>query len=87
VRALAEKADPFTRIRLLQLADRYERKPAPPKPAVAPERAGLTDAVGLVEEVLSIRAGGLGVTVKGAEAPIAPTLTSRLLLDIVQGRQ
>src|SRR5262249_22797911 len=30
VRAMAEKADPFTKKRLLDLADRYDRKPRPP---------------------------------------------------------
>jgi hypothetical protein len=80
VRSLAEKADPFTRIRLLELADRYASKPTP-------KGAGLTDAVGLVEEVLSIPSGGLGLLVDGVDAPVAPALTSRLLSDIVQGRQ
>ena len=32
VRAIAETADRFTRIRLLELADRYERKPRKPTP-------------------------------------------------------
>ena len=32
VRAMAEKADPFTRKRLLDLAERYERRPRPPIP-------------------------------------------------------
>ena len=87
VRSLAEKADPFTRIRLLEIADRYDRKPRPPTPVAAPKGAGLTDAVGFVEEVLAIPAGGLGLLVDGADAPAAPDLTSRLLADIVQGRQ
>ena len=87
VRSLAEKADPFTRMRLLELADRYDRKPRPPAPVARPKGAGLTDAMGLVEEVLSISAGHLGPLVDGADAPTAPTLTSRLLADIVQGRQ
>ena len=94
VRRLAERADPFTRMRLLELADRYDRKPRPPTPVAAPKGAsrgaGLTDAVGCVEEVLSIPAGHLGVLVDsedGADAQAAPTLTSRLLADIVQGRQ
>lgn len=87
VRSLAEKADPFTRMRLLELADRYERKPRPPAPLPAPKGAGLTDAVGLVEEVLSISAGRLGLLVDDADAPTAPALTSRLLSDIVDGRQ
>ena len=39
VRALAENADPFTRIRLLELADRYERRPRPPMPHSYAERA------------------------------------------------
>jgi hypothetical protein len=29
VRAMADKADPFTKKRLLDLADRYDRKPRP----------------------------------------------------------
>jgi hypothetical protein len=98
VRSLAERADPFTRMRLLELADRYDRKPRPPTPVAAPKvapkgaskGAGLTDAVGCVEEVLSIPAGHLGLLVDGedgADAQTAPTLTSRLLADIVQGRQ
>ena len=77
VRSLAEKADPFTRMRLLELADRYDSKPRPPTPIPAPRGAGLTDAVGLVEEVLSIPAGHLGLLVDGADAPTAPTLTSQ----------
>jgi hypothetical protein len=84
VRSLAEKADPFTRIRLLEIADRYERKLRPPTPLPAPKGAGLTDAVGLVEEVLAMSAGSLA---DGADAPTAPDLTSRLLADIVEGRQ
>lgn len=84
VRSLAEKADPFTRKRLLEIAERYDRKPRPPTPLPAPKGAGLTDAVGAVEEVLAIPAGSL---VDGREAPTAPTLTSRLLADIVEGRQ
>ncbi len=87
VRSLAEKADPFTRIRLLELADRYDRKPRPPTPLPAPKGAGLTDAVGAVEEVLAIPAGRLGSLVDGKDAPTAPTLTSQLLADIVEGRQ
>lgn len=55
VRALAEKADPFTRIRLLELADRYERRPRPPTPipSVPVKTTQLTNAVELVEEILS----------------------------------
>jgi len=90
VRSLAEKADPFTRVRLLEIADRYDRKPRPPTPLPAPKGAGLADAVGCVEEVLSIPAGGLGLLADGddgADAPTAPTLTSRLVSDIVRGRQ
>jgi len=87
LRSLAEKADPFTRTRLLELADRYDRKPRPPTPLPAPKGAGLTDAVGLIEEVLAIPAGELGMLADGADAPTAPTLTSQLLSDIVEGRQ
>ena len=32
VRDLAEKADPHTKRRLLDLADRYEKRPRPPTP-------------------------------------------------------
>jgi hypothetical protein len=32
VRAMAEKADPFTKKRLLDLADRYDRQPRAPLP-------------------------------------------------------
>lgn len=55
VRALAERADPFTRIRLLELADRYERRPRPPRPIppVPAKTTQLTNAVGLIEEILS----------------------------------
>jgi hypothetical protein len=39
VRALAKKADPFTKQRLLDLADRYDSKPRPPTslPSIAPK--------------------------------------------------
>jgi hypothetical protein len=41
VRAMAEKADPFTKRRLLDLADRYDRKPRPPTtlPSISAEKA------------------------------------------------
>ncbi|MCW5701944.1 MAG: hypothetical protein KIT82_05100 [Bradyrhizobium sp.] len=41
VRAMAEKADPFTRKRLLDLADRYDRKPKSVTPiaSIAAEQA------------------------------------------------
>ena len=41
VRAMAEKADPFTKKRLLDLADRYDRKPRPPTaiPSIGAEEA------------------------------------------------
>src|ERR1700753_247048 len=88
VRKLAEKADPFTRIRLLELADRYERKPRKPTPIPAPKP--LTDTAGLVEEVLSIPSGSLSTLVEGdhdgADTPIAPTLTDGLLADVIEGR-
>src|SRR3954464_736163 len=35
VRAIAEKADPITKKRLFDLADRYERKPKPPTPILS----------------------------------------------------
>ena len=108
VRELAERADPHTKRRLLDLASRYEKKPRPPTPIPAvsskdssskdspakdsPARdAHLTSTVGLVEEILAIPSGGLSVLVDGhddgVDVPVAPTLTSRLLADVVQGRE
>src|SRR5690349_19641798 len=113
VRELAERADPHTKRRLLDLASRYEKKPRPPTPIPAvsskdssskdasskespakdaPARdAPLTSTVGLVEEILAIPSGGLSVLVDGHDdgvnVPVAPTLTSRLLADVVQGRE
>jgi hypothetical protein len=108
VRELAERADPHTRRRLLDLASRYEKKPRPPTPVPgisakdssskdapakdAPAKdAPLTSTVGLVEEILAIPSGGLSVLVDGhddgVDVPVAPTLTSRLLADVVQGRE
>ena len=103
VRELAERADPHTKRRLLDLASRYDKKPRPPAPLPdvsskdssakdAPAKdAPLTSTVGLVEEILSIPSGGLSVLVDGhddgVDMPVAPTLTSRLLADVVQGRE
>ncbi len=103
VRELAERADPHTKRRLLDLAIRYEKKPRPPTPLPgvsskdssskdAPAKdAPLTSTVGLVEEILAIPSGGLSVLVDGhddgVDVPVAPTLTSRLLADVVQGRE
>ena len=93
VRELAERADPHTKRRLLDLAIRYEKKPRPPTPIPAPpaKDAPLTSTVGLVEEILAIPSGGLSVLVDGnddgVDVPVAPTLTSRLLADVVQGRE
>jgi hypothetical protein len=41
VRAMAEKADPFTKQRLLELAARYDRMPRPPTqiPSISAEQA------------------------------------------------
>ena len=41
VRAMAEKADPFTKQRLLELADRYDRRPRRPTqiPSISAEQA------------------------------------------------
>jgi hypothetical protein len=90
VRDLAEKADPHTKRRLLDLASRYEKKPRPPTPLPMKPKS-LSNAVGLVEEILSIPSGGLGVLVDGddnrADVPVAPTLTSRLLSDVIQRRE
>jgi len=87
VRELAERADPFTKRRLLDLASRYEKKPRPPAPLVKPK--SLSNAVGLVEEILSIPSGGLSELVDRDDnrAPAAPPLTSRLLSDVIQGRE
>jgi hypothetical protein len=90
VRDLAEKADPHTKRRLLDLASRYEKKPRPPTPLVVKPKP-LTNAVGLVEEILSIPSGDLSALVDRDEnrvgAPKAPTLTSRLLSDVIQRRE
>jgi hypothetical protein len=90
VRELAEKADPHTRRRLLDLASRYEKKPRPPTPLPAKPKA-LSNAVGLVEEILSIPSGGLSALVDRDDdrerAPAAPALTSRLLSDVIQRRE
>ena len=90
-RSLAERADPHTRRRLLDLASRYEKKPRPPTPlpAAPVKDARLTRAVGLVEEILAIPSGSLNDLVdrRGAVVPAAPTFTSRLLADVVQGRE
>ena len=90
VRDLAEKADPHTRRRLLDLASRYEKKPRPQTPLVVKPRP-LTNTVGLVEEILSIPGGGLSVLVdrdeNRADGPVAPALTSRLLSDVIQRRE
>jgi len=89
VRELAERADPHTKRRLLDLASRYEKKPRPPTPLPAKPKP-LSNAVGLVEEILSIPNGALSVLVdlddNRADMPIAPTLTSRLLSDVIQRR-
>jgi hypothetical protein len=98
VREIAEKADPHTRRRLLDLAARYEKKPRPPTPLpsvpardVPARDAGLTSAVGLVEEILSIPGGGLGVLIDRdndrVDVPVAPALTRRLLSDVIQRRE
>jgi hypothetical protein len=108
VRELAERADPHTKRRLLDLASRYEKKPRPPTPIPAvsskdssskdssskdspAKDAPLSSTVGLVEEILAIPSGGLSVLVDGhddgVDVPVAPTLTSRLLADVVQGRE
>src|SRR5215467_14571637 len=95
VRDLAERADPHTKRRLLDLASRYEKKPRPPTPLPgdsskdsSSKDAPLTSTVGLVEEILAIPSGGLSVLVDGhddgVDVPVAPTLTSRLLADVVQ---
>jgi hypothetical protein len=90
VRDLAEKADPHTKRRLLDLASRYEEKPRPPTPLVVKPKP-LANTVGLVEEILSIPNGGLSVLVdrddNRVDVPVAPALTSRILSDVIQRRE
>jgi hypothetical protein len=93
VRELADRADPHTKRRLLDLASRYEKKPRPPTPlpSVPVKDVRLTSAVGLVEEILSIPSGGLSVLIDrdndGVDVPVAPAFTSRLLSDVIQRRK
>ena len=90
VRDLAEKADPHTKRRLLDLASRYDKKPRPPTPLPVKPRP-LTKAVGLVEEILSIPSGHLSELVERDDGrvskPVAPPLTSLLLSDVIQRRE
>ena len=90
VRDLAEKADPHTKRRLLELAGRYEKKPRPPTPLPVKAKP-LAGAVELVEEILSIPSGGLSGLVERDEhragAPAASPLTSRLLSDVIARRE
>jgi hypothetical protein len=90
VRELAERADPHTRRRLLDLASRYEKKPRPPAPLPLKPKP-LSNAVGLVEEILSIPSGGLSELVDRDDnrggVPHAPALTSRILSDVIQRRE
>lgn len=90
VRDLAEKADPHTKRRLLELASRYEKKPRPPTPLPVKQQP-LTEAVGVVEEILSIPSGRLSQLVERDDgrgrAPTAPPLTSLLLSDVIQRRE
>ena len=73
---------------MLELAQRYESKLRPTSPMPTAKGAGLTDTVGLVEEVLSIPSGGLSALVdRDDDVPVAPALTYRLLSNIVQGRE
>ena len=90
VRDLAEKADPHTKRRLLDLASRYEKKPRPPTPLPLKPQP-LSGAVELVEEILSIPSGDLSRLVERDDGrtggPAAPVLTSRLLSDVIQRRE
>ena len=90
VRDLAERADPHTRRRLLDLASRYEKKPPPPTSDVVRPNP-LTNAVGLVEEILSIPGGSLSELVdrddNRVDVPVAPALTSRILSDVILRRE
>ncbi|MFO1109464.1 MAG: hypothetical protein U1E61_09795 [Bradyrhizobium sp.] len=89
VRELAERADPHTKRRLLELASRYEKKPRPPTPLPVQPKP-LNNAVGLVEEILSIPSGDLSALVDRDEnrvgGPAAPILTTRLLSEVIRGR-
>src|SRR5438270_12079689 len=86
VRELAERADPHTRRRLLDLASRYEKKPRPPVPLPLKPKP-LSNAVGLVEEILSIPSGGLSGLVdrddNRADVPGGSALTRRRLSDVM----
>ncbi len=86
VRDLAERADPHTKRRLLDLASRYDKKPPPPTPLKAKP---LSNAVGLVEEILSIPSGSVVVDRDDNRAgePTAPSLTSRILSDVIERRE
>jgi hypothetical protein len=86
VRDLAERADPHTRRRLLDLASRYDKKPRPPTPLPVKAKP-LSNAVGLVEEILSIPSGSVDRDDHRADAPAAPTLTSRILSDVIERRE
>ena len=90
VRDLAERADPHTKRRLLDLASRYDKKPRPPTPLPVKAKP-LSNAVGLVEEILSIPSGDLSALVdrddNRADGPTAPTLTSRILSDVIERRE
>lgn len=91
IRNLAEKADPHTKRRLLDLASRYEKKPRTPAPIPSPVNdKSLTNAVGLVEEILAIPRGSLGLLVDSKSDCLgkqtSPAFTDRLLSEIVQRR-
>lgn len=88
VRELAERADPHTKRRLLDLASRYDKKPRPPTPLPVKAKP-LSNAVGLVEEILSIPSGSVVVDGDDTRAgePTAPSLTSRILSDVIERRE
>ena len=88
VRDLAERADPHTKRRLLDLASRYDTKPRPPTPLPVKAKP-LSNAVGLVEEILSIPSGSVVVDRDDHRAgePTAPSLTSRILSDVIERRE
>src|SRR3954465_4270966 len=90
VRDLAERADPHTKRRLLDLASRYDKKPRPPTPLPVKAKP-LSNAVGLVEEILSIPSGDLSALVDRddhhAGEPTAPSLPSRILSDVIERRE
>ena len=88
VRDLAERADPHT-----EAAAARPRQPlrqeAAPADAASGKAKPLSNAVGLVEEILSIPSGSVVVDRDDNRAgePTAPSLTSRILSDVIERRE